>query len=152
VVKTTEIPVLASPDFTCKSLQQHITMTKDIDDMPVVSTPLILWGAAESGVTIMAASIPVLRTLFRDLNTISRKYYLSESKNATQGSRVVSKYADTNLVVISAGGPYSEHMTKGSSNSSSNGSPLRDSYGQILQSTEVRVAVEYRKGERDEML
>jgi len=100
----------------------------------------------------MAASIPVLRTLFRDLNTMSRKYYLSESKNATQGSRVVSKYADTNLVVISAGGPYSEHMAKSSSNSSSNGSPLRDSYGQILQSTEVMVAVEYRKGERDEIL
>ncbi|KAK1756523.1 hypothetical protein QBC47DRAFT_451980 [Echria macrotheca] len=97
VVKTVEIPTLASPDFT------------------FVSAPLVLWGAAESGVTIMAASIPVLRTLFRDLNTISRKYYVSESKSGTQtqSSRAATSRYMENTV--------------------------------IYQSTEVMIAVEYRK-------
>jgi len=113
----------------------------------VVVTPLILWGAAESGVTIMAASIPVLRTLFRDLNTISRRYYISESKSATQNSRVATtKHVDTNTVVISAG-PAPDRTNK--SSSSIERCPLRDSQGQILQSTEVVVAVEYRKEEEE---
>lgn len=94
----------------------------------------------------MAASIPVLRTLFRDLNTISRKYYVSDSKSATQSSRVgTSRYAD-NTVVISAGDPR-EQAT--SSSGSSDKIPVRESHGQIYQSTEVRVAVEYRNGESD---
>ncbi|KAK3985221.1 hypothetical protein QBC44DRAFT_405361, partial [Cladorrhinum sp. PSN332] len=48
LVKTTVIPSLASPDFSCE------------------------YDTAESAVTIVAASIPVLRTLFRDLHTFSR--------------------------------------------------------------------------------
>ncbi|KAL1858354.1 hypothetical protein VTK73DRAFT_7841 [Phialemonium thermophilum] len=46
VVKTMAIPALSSGDFT-----YHLT-------------DLVIWGAAESAVTIIAASIPVLRTLF----------------------------------------------------------------------------------------
>jgi len=99
----------------------------------------------------MAASIPVLRTLFRDLNTKSRKYYNSTgSKTATttQGSRPMTKYGDNNLntIVVSAGmSPYTEDVTK--SSNSSDKSPVRDSYGHITQSTEIMVAVEYRKGD-----
>ncbi|KAK4443775.1 hypothetical protein QBC34DRAFT_199162 [Podospora aff. communis PSN243] len=136
VMKTIEIPLLANPDFT------------------YVSAPLIIWGAAESGVTIMAASIPVLRTLFRDLNTISRKYYnnSSGSKTATTTrSGVMSRYGDpnANTVVVSAAiGPYTEDVM--TSSSSSEKSPMRESYGQIMQSTEVMIAVEYRKGEERE--
>jgi hypothetical protein len=102
----------------------------------------------------MAASIPVLRTLFRDLNTISRKYYnnSSGSKTATTTrSGVMSRYGDPNantVVVSAAMGPYTEDVMK--SSSSSEKSPMRESYGQILQSTEVMIAVEYRKGEERE--
>ena len=150
-MKTLEIPVLASSDFTCRysrpSIRQFYSNWASVD----VSAPLILWSAAESGVTIMAASIPVLRTLFRDLNTKSRKYYNSTgSKTATttQGSRPMTKYGDNNLntIVVSAGmSPYTEDVTK--SSNSSDKSPVRDSYGHITQSTEIMVAVEYRKGD-----
>ncbi|KAK0639663.1 hypothetical protein B0T16DRAFT_337083 [Cercophora newfieldiana] len=132
VMKTLSIPLLASADFT------------------YVSAPLVIWGAAESGVTIMAASIPVLRTLFRDLNTMSRKYYNnsggSKTATMTQRSGVVSRYGDQNTFAISARmSPYTEDVTK--SSNSSDKSPVRDSYGQIMQSREVRVTVEYRKDE-----
>ncbi|KAK0717511.1 hypothetical protein B0T26DRAFT_710099 [Lasiosphaeria miniovina] len=121
VVKTTVIPTLASPDFT------------------YVSAPLILWGAAESAVTIMAASIPVLRTLFRDLQTLSRRLYVSESKNDTQISKISPKQ---NTVVISGGGP--SPLTTTTTNSSDR-APLREAGGRIIQSTEIMVAVEFRK-------
>jgi len=132
VMKTISIPLLASADFT------------------YASAPLVIWGAAESGVTIMAASIPVLRTLFRDLNTISRKYYnnTGESKaTTTQRSGVMSRHGDQPLAFASSAGmnPYTEDVTKNSN--SSDRSPVRDSYGRIMQSREVMVTVEYRKEE-----
>ncbi|OIW32896.1 hypothetical protein CONLIGDRAFT_695133 [Coniochaeta ligniaria NRRL 30616] len=73
VVKTTEIPSLASGDFTCRSL--------------ALCRALIIWGAAESAVTIMAASIPILRTLFHDLRASSRKYYASHIVDDSGSSR-----------------------------------------------------------------
>jgi len=39
---------------------------------------LIIWGAAESAVTIMAASIPVLRVLLRDVSALTRNKYNRE--------------------------------------------------------------------------
>ncbi|KAK0711898.1 hypothetical protein B0H67DRAFT_555801 [Lasiosphaeris hirsuta] len=130
VVKTTEIPSLASADFT------------------YVSAPLVLWGAAESGVTIMAASIPVLRTLFRDLNNLSRRYYIAESKNATQNSRVAPRSVNnTTVVTISGGAQSSLELEK--TNSTSDKAPLRESCGQIFQSTEIVVAVEPRREDDD---
>lgn len=69
VVKTTEIPSLTSGDFT------------------YYVSGLIIWGAAESAVTIMAASIPILRTLFQDLKASSRRYYGSQIVNDSGSSR-----------------------------------------------------------------
>jgi hypothetical protein len=68
----------------------------------------------------MAASIPVLRTLFRDLQTISRKYY---------GSSRRTQSGDT-IHDVEACVPAEKTMT------SSNNSPPRDSRDQILQRTE----------------
>jgi hypothetical protein len=93
----------------------------------------------------MAASIPVLRTLFRDLNTISRKYYVSESKSATQtqSSRAATSRYMENTVVICADPPPPEDTVR--SDISNESIPVCDSCGQIYQSTEVMIAVEYRK-------
>ncbi|KAB5523063.1 hypothetical protein GE09DRAFT_1229810 [Coniochaeta sp. 2T2.1] len=55
VVKVTTIPTMASADFT------------------YYVTGLMIWGTAESAVTIMAASIPVLRTLFLGCTIMSGK-------------------------------------------------------------------------------
>ncbi|KAM7187533.1 hypothetical protein V8F33_011180 [Rhypophila sp. PSN 637] len=130
IVKTLEIPVLASDDFT------------------FVIAGLINWGAAESAVTIIAASIPVLRTLFMDFRSLSKRYYLPESNNQTQISRVGTTTRRTireNMVVIS-GGPLTSHLTQTMTNSSDE-MPLKDAAIQILQRTEVTVAVEFREKE-----
>ncbi|GKT44345.1 uncharacterized protein ColSpa_04526 [Colletotrichum spaethianum] len=47
---------------------------------------LAIWGTCETGVTIVAASIPVLRVLIRDVATSARKYYGS-SGTRTNKSR-----------------------------------------------------------------
>lgn len=101
----------------------------------------------------MAASIPVLRTLFRDLNTISRRYYQGGSNaDGTQGSKAAgtrsTKYATENTVTISAGDDMALEATNlKMGNSSEN--PLRDSYGRILQSKEVMIDVEYQVEDAD---
>jgi hypothetical protein len=89
--------------------------------------------AAESAVTIIAASIPVLRTLFKDLHTLSQRYHESDRYDTQNGSKNTE---DTDMPRIPA--PVEMVMTR-SSNSRS-----RDS-GQILQRTEFTVTVEYCK-------
>ncbi|EPE09385.1 integral membrane protein [Ophiostoma piceae UAMH 11346] len=70
IVKTTLIPTLGLPDFS------------------YASVPLIIWGAAEAGVTIMAASLPVLRVLLRDVSLRSRRHYrVSTSAGDFHGSQ-----------------------------------------------------------------
>ncbi|KAK3323009.1 hypothetical protein B0H66DRAFT_555653 [Apodospora peruviana] len=114
IVKTIEIPTLASADFT------------------YVSAGLVYWGAAESAVTIIAASIPVLRTLFRDMKTLSRRYYVSGSNNQTQGSRPGTLRRTPNRVVISGGPPPPVLLKTTLTNSSTDDkTPLRDPCGQI---------------------
>ena len=95
----------------------------------------------------MAASIPVLRTLFRDLNTIRKRYYQGGSNaDGTQGSKAAgtrsTKYATDNTVTVSAGDDMALEATNlKRGNSSEN--PLRDSYGRILQSKEAMIDVQY---------
>ena len=65
------------------------------------STGLTIWGTAESAVTIMAASIPVLRVLFRDLkSSTSRRYYGTNESDGTKNSR--SSRSQNSTVTISA--------------------------------------------------
>lgn len=72
-VKASYLPTLASPDFVYDG--------KD----------LVTWGAAETAVTIMAASIPVLRVLVRDMAS-SRGYVKSgENKSGSGGASSASK-------------------------------------------------------------
>ncbi|KAH8898213.1 hypothetical protein GQ53DRAFT_817506 [Thozetella sp. PMI_491] len=125
VIKTTAIPTLASGDFT------------------YFSSGLIIWGTAESSVTIMAASIPVLRVLFRDIKSISRRYYISNQENGgTHTSRLVSSNPE-NKVIISAGA--GSLVRKNTSDSEKR--IVRDSQGHILQVTEL--AVEYHNADLD---
>lgn len=44
------------------------------DPFAVDGAPLAVWGVAEVAVTIMAACIPVMRVLFRDVATQARSY------------------------------------------------------------------------------
>ncbi|KAK1978618.1 hypothetical protein LZ30DRAFT_598722 [Colletotrichum cereale] len=69
IIKCTTLPSFLSGDFTYDGSQ------------------LAIWGTIEAGVTIMAASIPVLRVLIRDVTTTARKYYGS-SASRTDKSRL----------------------------------------------------------------
>ncbi|KAL1904987.1 hypothetical protein Sste5344_009241 [Sporothrix stenoceras] len=69
IVKTSQIPSLAAGDFTYASI------------------PLIVWGAAESAVTIMAASIPVLRVLLRDAHQLTLRHYMVSTGAGGTGVR-----------------------------------------------------------------
>jgi hypothetical protein len=71
-VKCAYLPLLASGDFPCKfcllATNQAIILTCSL----VEGANLVIWGVAETAVTIMAASIPVMRVLFRDVASTYR--------------------------------------------------------------------------------
>ncbi|KAK3954330.1 hypothetical protein QBC32DRAFT_336455 [Pseudoneurospora amorphoporcata] len=64
IIKTSKMPSMLSSDFA-----------DGVD--------LFIWGNAESAITIMAASIPILRVLVRDA-AISRRYYKAEDSKAIE--------------------------------------------------------------------
>ncbi|TDZ24740.1 hypothetical protein Cob_v002411 [Colletotrichum orbiculare MAFF 240422] len=69
IVKCTTIPTLLSGDFTYDG------------------SDLVIWGTVETGVTIVAASIPVLRVLVRDVASTARKYYGNSAGTRTGGNQ-----------------------------------------------------------------
>jgi hypothetical protein len=75
-----------------------------------VVTGLTIWGAAESAVTIMAASIPVLRTLFHDLRVSGRRGYYGSQ--IVEDSSVSSRFGrdETSVRVVTVDG-FHEHST-----------------------------------------
>jgi hypothetical protein len=62
---------------------------------------LVIWSAAESAVTIMAALIPVLRTLFHDLRASDRAYYASQRIDDS-GSSTFARNRDRKVNVLAA--------------------------------------------------
>lgn len=54
-------------------MSHHIT-----DELTDHGYDLVIWGTAESATTIMAASIPVLRVLFRDIRLHPDRHYDTE--------------------------------------------------------------------------
>lgn len=79
---------MASGDFTCKL---HIILPLSSCDLhtyiPVLTlldygSNLVVWGAAETAVTLIACSIPILRTLISDI----RKSTANQSSYAKQSS------------------------------------------------------------------
>ncbi|KAI1259792.1 hypothetical protein F5Y18DRAFT_432924 [Xylariaceae sp. FL1019] len=57
VIRTVNLPMLANPNFSSSA------------------TILVIWYVAEAATTIIAASIPVLRALIKDIKTSSNKYF-----------------------------------------------------------------------------
>jgi hypothetical protein len=47
---------------------------------PVATSELVIWRTAEAATTIMAASIPILRVLIRDVASPSNRFYASYSR------------------------------------------------------------------------
>jgi hypothetical protein len=57
------------------------------DTSPGDGVDLVEWGAAETAVTVIATSIPILRALFKELRSTARSYGKSTSKDGMPHSR-----------------------------------------------------------------
>ncbi|KAI3319822.1 hypothetical protein HD806DRAFT_508051 [Xylariaceae sp. AK1471] len=67
VVKTTYLPLLNNPNFSSQA------------------TTLVVWYTAEAATTIVAASIPVLRALLKELSTSAARYFSGEKSDSETG-------------------------------------------------------------------
>ena len=119
-------------------LAQHETNAQPKPDDGI---DLFIWGNAESCVTIIAASIPILRVFVRDVQTSARKYYLNTDgeSQTNQGS----KKSKRNITAV-ASTQHSRSTGRKGDDDSSDKSILDgfSSHGKhIMQTNEI--AVEY---------
>lgn len=105
---------------------------------------LWIWGNAETNVTIVAASIPVLRVLVKEVKSSARRYYVSTEDHTTNRSG----YRNQHTITISAG-RNSRHQRIRSQDAQSDKSILDDKPG-IVRTKEVAVEYHKREERRDE--
>jgi hypothetical protein len=108
---------------------------------------LFIWGNAESSVTIIAASIPILRVLVREARTSARRYYMTK-EGASSATRSRNGRSQHNTVVISTGtgGVSRTVISKPKLDNSSDKSILSDppANGKIMRTNEINVAYQSR--------
>lgn len=71
------------------------------DRKAVNISELIVWGAAESAVTIIAVSIPVLRTLVREVRSTTRQKYYGGGKGTSLSTH--KGIVQTTTITVSTG-------------------------------------------------
>ncbi|PKS13135.1 hypothetical protein jhhlp_000477 [Lomentospora prolificans] len=122
IIKTTKIPAMASAD-------------------PGPGVDLFIWGNAESCVTIIAACIPILRVLIRDVKSSAGRYYVSHRSGAVGGaSAIQSKSRDHNTITITGGRKDNGYLTPEDERELT-----RESNGKIMQTKEI--AIEYQNAD-----
>ncbi|KAL1837602.1 hypothetical protein VTJ49DRAFT_3620 [Mycothermus thermophilus] len=84
-IKVSQIPKMLSDDFA-----------DGVD--------LWLWGNAETSVTIIAASIPMLRVLIRDVRTATRRTYGAGYGDSHDGAELTTGKRNTRIITITSGG------------------------------------------------
>jgi hypothetical protein len=107
----------------------------------------------------MAASIPVLRTLFRDIKALSRGVYVSggtnnkteSSTSRPKGSKLSNPTGSSRVVITSGASPQG---LDGNATVHNDETPLRTSCGQnyIVQSTEIAIefhGLSSQRGDKD---
>ncbi len=98
--------------------------------------------------TIIAASIPILRVIVRDVQTSARKYYVTngETRQGTTAERQSKMRSQTNTVIVTAQRSR-VHGQKQDDSSDKSVTVLagRPSPGQIMQINEVAVEYQDRK-------
>ncbi|RYC61879.1 hypothetical protein CHU98_g4328 [Xylaria longipes] len=140
VVRTVFLPSLASTDFSTKA------------------TTLVIWYTAEADTTIIAASIPVLRALIREIKTSGARYFSGEKyasgqnvygsgakgtgRNQTKGN--VSRRGDsafhTSRVVTTVTGHCNKYPSDGDTGSDKSILDAPAEPGRIMQTQEVRLS------------
>ncbi|GAW12217.1 hypothetical protein ANO14919_015780 [Xylariales sp. No.14919] len=141
VIRTSFLPTLASVTFSTKA------------------TTLVIWFAAEPATTIIAASIPVLRALIKELHTSGAKYFSGEkyasgrvdgsgvkgtarSQGKGNGSRKRESAFHTSRVVTTVTGHGSKYPYDNDGDTGSDKSILEATAapGKIVQTQEVRLS------------
>lgn len=92
--------------------------------------------------TIIAASIPILRVLIRDAKTSYRNYYVSEHNDNTGA---VSKRSKSNTVIVTAGRRTQNGTVKQDDDSEKSILEGKASPGKILRRNEIVVEYQDRK-------
>lgn len=95
--------------------------------------------------TIIAASIPILRVLIRDAKTSYRRYYVSEHNDNTAASKRSKMRSQNNTVVVTAGRRTNHCTTKGDDGSEKSILEGRASPGKIIRKNEIVVEYQDRK-------
>ena len=142
----------------CTSTASHLTTDPSTDSLLTDDgIDLFIWGNAESAVTIIAASIPILRVLVREVRSTARRYYVSkEGGTGSSGLRSrTGRNTQHNTVVISGGNLTSSrhhsHVPSKVQDDSSDKSILSDgpysknANGRIVRTNEINVAYQSRK-------
>ena len=80
LIRVSSQSAAASAFIKCSSLPELASQ-----DFPHDGVPLVIWSGTESAVTIMAASMPVLRVLFQDVRDKTRP--VRQPKPATSSRR-----------------------------------------------------------------
>ncbi len=162
IIKTSKIMSMLSVDF-CKLLPSSCCTHRFLGDGRSDPPPtddgvdLFLWGNLESTITIIAASIPILRVLIRDVKTSAVRYYASGDDSMAMrskgGQHTTNTTLSTTAVVISSGPPrisLGVQTDEGSDKSilgdlSSMTMPT-SADGKILQTTDIAVEYHDRNG------
>ncbi|KAI1755143.1 hypothetical protein F4782DRAFT_435552 [Xylaria castorea] len=136
VVRTVFLPSLASPDFSTKA------------------TTLVIWYTAEAAITIIAASIPVLRALIKDFKSSGGRYFSGEkyasgridapgAKGTGRSQPKGSKKSDsifTSRVVTTVTCPGNKYPCDGDTGSDKSILETSAEPGKIMQTQEVRLS------------
>jgi hypothetical protein len=105
---------------------------------------LFIWGNAESCVTIIAASIPILRVFARDIKTTTRRYYATGAETYGPGT----KRTRNNTVVVTATRSRAGREKQDDWSDKSILDNQNNSAGKIMHTSEV--VVDYRTRKSDE--
>ncbi|KAI4604391.1 hypothetical protein KJ359_000529 [Pestalotiopsis sp. 9143b] len=131
-VKCWKLQALASGDFTWDGVD------------------LVEWGAAETAVTVIATSIPILRALFSELRSTARSNSKGTGKDAMPGSQSrFSRMSKTPAVVVNARArPVSQQeLNEGDSDSDRSIWPGGKPY--IMKTDEITLTYDERRGDEE---
>lgn len=142
-IKCAKLQILASSDFTCTStllftMTRHEPKSRTNAWMVVEGGELIIWASTEISTTIVAASIPVLRTLAREISTgradrSGAGYFRSTSKDERNRKSRMTR-PGTNVVSVSAHGHGSTVLPDAASDKS-----ILEGRPKIIKTEEVTV-------------
>ncbi|KAI3331993.1 hypothetical protein HD806DRAFT_478994 [Xylariaceae sp. AK1471] len=156
VIRTVFLPSLSSPNFSTQA------------------TTLVIWYVAEPATTIIAASIPVLRALIKEIKTSGARYfsnekYISEQRYASgrgngsgvkgtgrsgtkgsSGKRVTSAFHTSRIVTTVTGHSKDPYDLRGDTGSDKSILEATAEPGKIMQTQEVRLSY-HDRSDIDEM-